>query len=101
MSGSDLLVEYLTKFFPILVFTALALGFGLVTLVLSYLVQPKYPEAEKTLTNQKVDEVVGGYLIRPIFWGWKSLDCILGVFLKMRSAGGELSLRPQSKNSMS
>lgn len=52
MSGSDLLVEYLTKFFPILVFTVLALGFGLVTLVLSYLAQPKYPEAEKLSTYE-------------------------------------------------
>ena len=52
MAGSDLLIEYLTKFFPILVFMVLALGFGLVTLLLSYLVQPKYPEAEKLSTYE-------------------------------------------------
>jgi NADH-quinone oxidoreductase subunit A len=37
----------LDKYSPILIFVVLALGFGLVTLALSYLVQPKYPEAEK------------------------------------------------------
>lgn len=47
MTGFELLVEYLTKYSPILIFIVLALGFGLVTLVLSYLVQPKYPEPEK------------------------------------------------------
>jgi NADH-quinone oxidoreductase subunit A len=47
MSGSELLLEYLTRYFPILIFILLALAFGVVTLVLSYLVQPKYPEAEK------------------------------------------------------
>ena len=31
---------------------ALALGFGLVTLALSYLVQPKYPEPEKLSTYE-------------------------------------------------
>ncbi len=45
--GSDLLLEYLGNYFPILAFVVLALGFGVVTFVLSYLVQPKYPEAEK------------------------------------------------------
>ena len=52
MSGSDLLLEYLTKFLPILVFTVLALGFGLVTLALSYWAQPKYPEVEKLSTYE-------------------------------------------------
>jgi NADH-quinone oxidoreductase subunit A len=47
MSGIELLLEYLTKYFPILVFIFVALGFGVVTLLLSYLVQPKYPEPEK------------------------------------------------------
>ena len=47
MVGSDLLLTYLDKYSPILIFVVLALGFGLVTLALSYLVQPKYPEAEK------------------------------------------------------
>ncbi len=47
MNGFDLLLAYLDKYFPIVIFIILALGFGLVTLALSYLVQPKYPEAEK------------------------------------------------------
>lgn len=47
MSGSDLLLEYLTKFFPILLFVFVALAFGVVTLVISYFVQPKFPESEK------------------------------------------------------
>ena len=47
VTGSDLLLEYLGNYFPILAFIALALGFGAVTFALSYLVQPKYPEAEK------------------------------------------------------
>lgn len=47
MTGLDLLGEYLSKYSPILMFIFLALGFGLVTLLLSYLVQPKYPEPEK------------------------------------------------------
>ena len=47
MVGSDLLLTYLDKYSPILIFVVLALGFGLVTLALRYLVQPKYPEAEK------------------------------------------------------
>ena len=47
VTGSDILLEYLTKYSPILIFVVLALGFGLVTLALSYLVQPKYPEKEK------------------------------------------------------
>ena len=52
MSGPDLLLEYLTKFLPILIFIALSLAFGLVTLGLSYLVQPKYPELEKLSTYE-------------------------------------------------
>ena len=47
MSGHDLLLEYLTQYFPIVIFIGLSLAFGLVTLGLSYLVQPKYPEPEK------------------------------------------------------
>lgn len=47
MTGFDILLEYLTKYAPILIFIILALGFGVVTLLLSYLVQPKYPEPEK------------------------------------------------------
>ena len=47
MTGFELLLEYLMKYSPILIFIVLAMGFGLVTLALSYLVQPKYPEPEK------------------------------------------------------
>ena len=47
MSGFELLLEYLTKYFPVLLFIFVALAFGVVTLLLSYLVQPRYPEPEK------------------------------------------------------
>ncbi|MCA9464940.1 MAG: NADH-quinone oxidoreductase subunit A, partial [Nitrospira sp.] len=47
MPGHDLLLEYLTQYFPIVIFIGISLAFGLVTLGLSYLVQPKYPEPEK------------------------------------------------------
>ena len=52
MDGFDLLLEYLSRYFPILIFIVLAFGFGLVTLLLSYLVQPKYPEPEKFTTYE-------------------------------------------------
>lgn len=47
MSEYDLLLDYLGRYFPILLFIGIALAFGVVTLLISYLVQPKYPEAEK------------------------------------------------------
>ena len=47
MAGLDLLAEYLWKYSPIIIFIVLAGAFGLVTLALSYLLQPKYPEPEK------------------------------------------------------
>ncbi len=47
MAGAELLLEYLTRYFPVLVFIFVALGFGVVTLLLSYVVQPKYPEPQK------------------------------------------------------
>ena len=47
MAGLDLLAEYLSKYSPILIFIVLAGAFGLVTLALSFLVQPRYPEPEK------------------------------------------------------
>jgi NADH-quinone oxidoreductase subunit A len=52
MSGFELLVEYLTRYFPILLFIVVALGFGVAVLLLSYLVQPKYPEPEKLSTYE-------------------------------------------------
>jgi len=47
VSGSDLLLDYLSRYLPILLFIGIALAFGVVTLLLSYLVQPKFPESEK------------------------------------------------------
>ena len=52
MTGFDLLLEYLTRYFPILLFIFIALAFGVVTLVLSYFVQPRYPEPEKLSTYE-------------------------------------------------
>ena len=52
MTGFDLLLEYLTRYFPILLFIFIALAFGVVTLVISYFVQPKYPEPEKLSTYE-------------------------------------------------
>lgn len=47
MTGYELLLDYLARYFPILLFILIALAFGVVTLIVSYLVQPKFPEAEK------------------------------------------------------
>lgn len=47
MATSELLLRYLDNYFPILLFIFVALAFGVVTLVISYFVQPKYPEPEK------------------------------------------------------
>jgi NADH-quinone oxidoreductase subunit A len=47
MSDPDLLLEYLTRFFPIFLFIFVGLTFGVVTLVVSYFLQPRYPEPEK------------------------------------------------------
>lgn len=47
MNGTELLLDYLSRYFPILLFVGIAMAFGVVTLVLSYVVQPKYPESEK------------------------------------------------------
>ena len=52
MSGVELLLEYLARYFPILLFIFIALAFGVVTLLNSYLVQPKYPEPEKLSTYE-------------------------------------------------
>lgn len=52
MSDFELLSEYLTRYFPILFFVFVALLFGVATLLLSYLVQPKYPEPEKLSTYE-------------------------------------------------
>ena len=47
MNGRELLLDYLSRYFPILLFIGIAAAFGVVTLVLSYFVQPKDPVAEK------------------------------------------------------
>jgi NADH-quinone oxidoreductase subunit A len=52
MSGSELLLEYLTRYFPILFFVIVALMFGIWSLIVSYLVHPKYPEQEKLSTYE-------------------------------------------------
>ncbi len=52
MSSFELLLEYLARYFPILLFIFVALVFGVATLLLSYLVQPKYPETEKLTTYE-------------------------------------------------
>ena len=52
MSGFELLSEYLTRYFPIMLFVLVALVFGMAILLLSYLVQPRYPEPEKLSTYE-------------------------------------------------
>jgi NADH-quinone oxidoreductase subunit A len=52
MGDTDQLLDYLTKFFPILFFIFVALAFGVLTLVVSYFVQPRYPEPEKLSTYE-------------------------------------------------
>ena len=52
MSGSELLSEYLTQYFPIMFFVFVALVFGVWSLIVSHLVQPKYPEPEKLSTYE-------------------------------------------------
>jgi NADH-quinone oxidoreductase subunit A len=49
---TDVFLEYLARYFPIFVFIVIALAFGVVTLIISYLVQPKYPEPEKLSTYE-------------------------------------------------
>jgi len=52
MSGFELLLEYLARYFPILLYIFVTLAFGVMTLFLSSLVQPKYPEPEKLSTYE-------------------------------------------------
>ncbi len=52
MAASELLLQYLDSYFPILLFVFVALAFGVVTLVISYFVQPRYPEPEKLSTYE-------------------------------------------------
>ncbi len=52
MSGSEILLEYLTKYFPIFLFIFVGLILGMLTLLVSYFVQPRYPEPEKLSTYE-------------------------------------------------
>lgn len=52
MSGSEILLEYLTKYFPIFLFIFVGLFLGVLTLLVSYFVQPRYPEPEKLSTYE-------------------------------------------------
>jgi len=52
MDGSEVLVEYLTKYFPIFLFIFVGLILGMLTLLVSYFVQPRYPEPEKLSTYE-------------------------------------------------
>ena len=52
MSGPDVLLDYLMKFFPVLLFIGVGLLLGMLTLLVSYFVQPRYPEPEKLSTYE-------------------------------------------------
>src|SRR6185295_20104556 len=47
MPQSHLVLSYLSNYFPILAFIAVAFAFGAGTLVLSYFAQPRLPDPEK------------------------------------------------------
>jgi NADH-quinone oxidoreductase subunit A len=44
---SEQVLEYVSQYIPILLFIGVAVVFGVGTLLVSYLVQPRYPQAEK------------------------------------------------------
>lgn len=52
MSGSEILLEYLAKYFPIFLFIFVGLILGMLTLLVSYFAQPRYPEPEKLSTYE-------------------------------------------------
>ncbi len=52
MSGSEALFVYLAKYFPIFLFIFTGLILGMLTLLVSYFVQPRYPEPEKLSTYE-------------------------------------------------
>ena len=52
MGGTELLVSYLTKYFPVFLFIFVGGTLGLLTLLVSYFVQPRYPEPEKLSTYE-------------------------------------------------
>ena len=47
MGGSEFVLDYLSRYAGVLLFILLVAAFGVGTLLLSYLLQPRYPEAEK------------------------------------------------------
>ena len=47
MAGSELALEYLFRYSAVLLFIVATALFGVVTLIISYWLQPRYPEAEK------------------------------------------------------
>lgn len=47
MTESELVLDYLSRYAGVLLFIVLVAAFGVGTLLLSYLLQPRYPEAEK------------------------------------------------------
>ncbi len=47
MTGYELVLDYLSQYFAIFLFIVVAAAFGVVTLVISYAVQPKFPDTEK------------------------------------------------------
>ncbi len=52
MGEPDVFFDYLLKFFPILLFIGVGLLLGMLTLLVSYFVQPRYPEPEKLSTYE-------------------------------------------------
>ncbi len=52
MTGSEILLVYLTKYFPIFLFIFVGLLAGILILLVSYFVQPRYPEPEKLSTYE-------------------------------------------------
>ena len=47
MAGSELVLTYLAKYAGVIIFIVVTAIFGIVTLLISHVVQPKYPDAEK------------------------------------------------------
>lgn len=47
MTGSELVLDYLSRYASVMLFIVLVAAFGVGTLVISYLLQPRYPEPEK------------------------------------------------------
>ncbi len=52
MTGTELAWEYLSQYSAVLLFIVIAALFGAGTLLLSYVVQPRFPEAEKLSTYE-------------------------------------------------